>query len=161
MHLPGFKCKNSVMRFVKESLIKASPGRVFAFHRLPDAFERLVPPWEDAKVIQKADITRIHSQAIIEQKIFGFIPSRWVAEHTAYDPPRMFEDVQISGPFKSWRHRHIVEPHAEGALLRDDIEFEPPLSFLGAIAAPVFILPKLEKMFAYRHQVTKEWCEKT
>jgi ligand-binding SRPBCC domain-containing protein len=148
------------LRFVKETFIDAAPERVFAFHELPDAFERLVPPDEDVKLIQKADITKVGSQAIIEQKILGIMPSRWIAEHTAYDPPRMFEDVQISGPFASWRHRHIVEPKDNGAILRDDIEFEPPLWFLGQLAAPFAILPKLEKMFEYRHAVTKEWCEK-
>ncbi|HCA57175.1 MAG TPA: cyclase [Blastocatellia bacterium] len=147
------------MKFTKESVIKASPERVFAFHELPDAFERLVPPWEDAKIVQKANIAEIGSRAIIEQKIFGLIPSRWVAEHTAYNPPRMFEDVQISGPFASWRHRHIIEPHEEGAVLRDEIEFEPPMSIIGDLAVPLFILPRIEKMFDYRHRVTKEWCE--
>lgn len=147
------------MQFVKESIIKAAPERVFAFHELADAFERLVPPWENAKIVQKADITKIGSRAIIEQKIFGLIPAKWVAEHTKYEPPRMFEDVQISGPFKSWRHQHIVLPHEDGAILRDEIEFEPPLWIFGQIAAPVFILPKIEKMFAYRHEVTREWCE--
>ncbi len=147
------------MRFVKESVIRATPERVFAFHELPDAFEKLVPPWEDAKIVQKADISVIGSQAIIEQKIFGIIPARWVAEHTAYDPPRMFEDVQVSGPFRSWRHRHIFEPHADGATLRDEIEYEPPFWFLGALAAPFAVEPKLEKMFAYRHEITRKWCE--
>ncbi|MBX3296885.1 MAG: SRPBCC family protein [Acidobacteria bacterium] len=147
------------MKFTKESVIKASPERVFAFHELPDAFERLVPPWEDAKIVQKANIAEIGSRAIIEQKIFGLIPSRWVAEHTAYDPPRMFEDVQISGPFAKWRHRHIIEPHEDGAVLRDEIEFEPPMSIIGDLAAPLFILPRIEKMFDYRHRVTKKWCE--
>lgn len=147
------------MKFVKESIIKAAPERVFAFHKLADAFERLVPPWENAKVIQKADISKIGSQAIIEQKIFGLIPAKWVAEHTKYEPPEMFEDVQISGPFKSWRHRHIVSPHTDGAILRDEIEFEPPMWIFGQIAAPLFILPKIEKMFAYRHEVTRKWCE--
>ena len=147
------------MKFTKESVIKASPERVFAFHELPDAFERLVPPWEDAKIVQKANIAEVGSRAILEQKIFGLIPSRWVAEHTAYDPPRMFEDVQISGPFASWRHRHIIELHEEGAVLRDEIEFEPPMSIIGDLAAPLFILPRIEKMFDYRHRVTKEWCE--
>jgi len=148
------------MRFVKESVIRASPERVFSFHELPDAFERLVPPWENAKVIQKADISKIGSQAIIEQKIFGLVPSRWIAEHTAYDPPRMFEDVQISGPFSSWRHKHIIEPHADGAVLRDEIGFEPPMSFIGDLAAPLFILPRIQKMFDYRHDVTRDWCER-
>ena len=147
------------MRFIKESVIRAAPERVFAFHELPDAFERLVPPWENVEVIQKADISKVGSRAIIEQKIFGLINSRWIAEHTKYEPPREFEDVQISGPFKSWRHRHIIEPHAEGACLRDEIEFEPPLWILGKLAAPFAVVPKLEKMFAYRHEVTRQWCE--
>jgi ligand-binding SRPBCC domain-containing protein len=147
------------MKFVKESIIQAPPERVFAFHELPDAIERLIPPWEKAKIIQKADISKIGSQAIIEQKIFGFIPSRWVAEHTAYSPPYLFEDTQISGPFASWKHKHIIEPNAQGAVLRDEIEFEPPLGILGQLAAPFAILPKLRKMFEYRHEVTKKWCE--
>lgn len=140
-------------------MINATPERVFAFHELSDAFDRLVPPWENAKIVQKADISKIGSRAIIEQKIFGLVPSRWVAEHTSYDPPRMFEDIQIEGPFASWRHRHIIGPHAEGAVLRDEIEFEPPMSFVGDLAAPLFIVPRIEKMFDYRHKVTKEWCE--
>ena len=147
------------MQFIKESLINAAPERVFAFHELSDAMVRLLPPWENAEIVQKADISKIGSQAIIEQKIFGLIPSRWIAEHTAYDPPRMFEDVQISGPFKSWRHRHIIEPHNGGAVLRDEVDFEPPFWILGRLATPFAILPKLEKMFEYRHGVTREWCE--
>ena len=148
------------MRFIKESLIKAAPERVFAFHELPDAFARLLPPWENAKIIQTADISKVGSRAIIEQKLFGIVPSRWVAEHTAYDPPRMFEDVQVSGPFASWRHRHVIKPHELGALLRDEIEYAPPLGPLGGLVAPYLIEPKLQKMFDYRHQVTRDWCEK-
>lgn len=149
------------MRFVKESLIKATPERVFAFHELPDAFARLLPPWESATIVQSADISQIGSRAVIEQKIFGVFPTRWIAEHTAYDPPRMFEDVQISGPFAIWRHRHIFEPHPDGAVLRDEIEFEPPMSLVGRLAAPMLILPKLERLFEFRHGVTRTWCEKT
>jgi ligand-binding SRPBCC domain-containing protein len=148
------------MRFVNETLIHCTPERVFAFHELPDAFERLIPPWEKITIIQKADISKIGSRTIVDTKILGPIKKRLVAEHTAYDPPRMFEDTQIKGPFRSWRHRHIVEPHPDGAVLRDEIEFEPPLPIFGPLAMPLAILPRLEKMFAYRHEVTKRWCEK-
>ena len=147
------------MEFAKESVIHAPPETVFAFHELPDAIERLIPPWEDAKIIQRADISEVGSRAIIEQRLFGLIPSRWVAEHTVSDPPRMFEDIQVEGPFARWRHRHIIEPHAEGTRLRDEIEFEPPLRPFGIWAAPLLIIPRLEKMFEFRHRVTKEWCE--
>ena len=147
------------MKFVKESIIKAAPERVFAFHELPDAFERLMPPDDGATVVQKADISKIGSRAIIEMKILGIIPVKWIAEHTKYAPPKMFEDVQISGPFKSWRHEHIITPNKDGAILRDEVHFEPPLGFLGAPFVPFLVTPQLEKMFAYRHEVTKKWCE--
>ncbi len=145
--------------FVKESLIRALPARVFAFHELPDALARLTPPWERVRVIQHADIARVGSEAVIETRIAGLIPVRWRARHTAYDPPRMFEDVQVTGPFRYWRHRHFVEPHADGARLRDEIEYEPPLGPLGRLAAPFLVEPRLRKLFAYRHEVTRAWCE--
>lgn len=147
------------MFFTKESIIPATPESVFAFHEQPDAIERLIPPWEDAKIIQKADISVIGSQAIIVVKIFGPFTERWVAEHTIYDPPHVFEDIQVSGPFKNWRHRHFVEPHPDGAILRDDVEYSPPFGKLGEIAMIFVMGDKLQKMFDYRHEVTRKWCE--
>ncbi|HVF49368.1 MAG TPA: SRPBCC family protein [Pyrinomonadaceae bacterium] len=147
------------MTFVKESMIRAAPERVFAFHELPDALARLTPEWESARVIENARSLRTGARAVVETRILGVIPVRWVAEHTAYEPPRMFEDVQLSGPFRSWRHRHVVEPHAGGATLRDEIEYEPPFGFLGRALAPLLIVPRLRRLFEYRHRVTREWCE--
>jgi ligand-binding SRPBCC domain-containing protein len=147
------------MDFVKESLIRARPERVFAFHELPDALARLTPPWERARVLQPALISRVGSVAIIETRLFGLVPVRWEAKHTAYDPPRMFEDVQVSGPFKLWIHRHIVEPRGDDAVLRDEIKYEPPFGFIGRAFAPLLIVPRLRRLFDYRHQVTQEWCE--
>jgi ligand-binding SRPBCC domain-containing protein len=147
------------MNFVRESIIEATPERVFAFHELPDALARLTPPWESARVLQPAPDLRVGSTAIVETRILGLIPVRWVARHTLYDPPRVFEDVQVSGPFRSWRHRHIVEPHPKGAVLRDEVEYEPPLRLVGRLAAPLLILPRLRRLFDYRHKATRDWCE--
>src|SRR5918998_4019220 len=127
------------MRFVKESVIRARPERVFSFHELPDALRRLTPPWENARVIEHAPSLRVGARAVVETRLFGVVPVRWVALHTAYEPPRMFEDVQAAGPFRSWRHRHTVEPSAGGATLRDDIEYEPPLGVLGRAFAPLLV----------------------
>jgi ligand-binding SRPBCC domain-containing protein len=96
---------------------------------------------------------------LVETRMFGLLKMRWLARHTAYDPPRLFEDVQVEGPFKSWRHRHFVEPHEKGAVLRDEIEYETPLGVLGRLAAPLLVEPRLRRLFEYRHRVTREWCE--
>lgn len=147
------------MIFSRQSVIRASPERVFGFHERPDALRRLTPPWEPTRVVQAAADLRVGSTALIETRLFGFVPVRWLAWHTAYDPPRMFEDVQVEGPFKSWRHRHLVEPHPSGAVLRDEVEYEPPLGAPGRFAAPLFIEPRLRRLFDYRHEVTRRWCE--
>ena len=149
----------NVLRFSHESVIRAAPERVFAFHELPDALARLTPPWERTRVVRAASSLRPGEVAVVETRLFGLFKTRWVAEHTLYDPPRMFEDVQREGPFRAWRHRHLVEPHEGGALLRDEIEFEPPLGPLGRAAAPLLITPRLKRLFEYRHRVTREWCE--
>ena len=147
------------MNFVKESIIQATPERVFAFHELPDAINRLTPPWENAEIIQPPKNLEVGTRVIIAVKLFGLVSKKWIAEHTAYDPPRSFEDTQISGPFASWKHKHIIKPHQDGAVLRDEIEFEPPFWIFGRLAAPFAVLPKLKKMFEYRHEVTRKWCE--
>lgn len=149
------------MQFLKQSAIRTSPERLFAFHEQPDVLTLLLPPWESARVIQSARISEVGSQAIVETRLLGPIKVRWIAEHRLYDPPRLFEDIQVKGPFRSWRHRHIVEPHPDGALLRDEIDYEPPLGFLGRSVAPWLIDRRLRKLFDYRHEVTRRWCEGT
>ncbi len=147
------------MRFVKESLIRASPERVFEFHEQPNVLSLLIPPWESARVIQPANISEVGTEAIVETKVLGLITTRWVAQHTVYEPPHAFEDVQIKGPFRSWRHRHLVEADNDGAILRDEIDYEPPLWFLGRLLAPILIQKRLQRLFDYRHEVTRRWCE--
>jgi ligand-binding SRPBCC domain-containing protein len=140
-------------------VIHSTPELVFAFHELPDALERLMPPWETAKVIDRADISAVGSRAIIETQVVGPIKVRWVAEHTRYEPPHMFEDIQIKGPFRSWRHQHVIDEQPEGTLLRDEIDYEPPFGALGRAIAPLLIERRLTRLFDYRHRATREWAE--
>lgn len=147
------------MRFAKQSVIRAPPERVFEFHEQPDALALLTPPWEKARVVQAAKISDVGSRAIVQIDLLGLFRKKWVAEHTVYQPPNLFEDIQIEGPFKSWRHRHIVESHPEGAVLRDEITYEPPLGLLGRLVSPLLVVRRLEKVFNYRHEVTRRWCE--
>jgi len=152
-----FRC---FMQFIIESFVRAAPEHVFTFHEKPEALRLLMPPWETARIIAQAKISELGSRTIIEARLLGPFTVRWIAEHTAYDPPRMFEDVQIAGPFRHCRHRHIFEPRADGALLRDQIDYEPPLGFFGRLAVPVVIEPRLRRLFDYRHRITVQWCEK-
>lgn len=147
------------MRFTARTVIGTTPEQLFAFHELPDAFVRLMPPWEKSRVVQSAPNLHKGSRAIVDASIAPGIVLRWESLHTAYDPPHSFEDQQVRGPFRRWRHRHIMEAHPQGAMLIDDIEYEPPLGILGRIFGTAIIERRLRRLFEYRHRVTRDYCE--
>lgn len=147
------------MRFLAESIIHATPENVFAFHELPDALERLTPPWAGSRVIARAASLEVGARSLFDIRV---APLVWIFSemvHTEYDPPHRFVDEQARGPFAKWIHRHEVHRAKEGARLVDDIEFEAPLGFAGRAFAPLLITPRLRRLFAYRHEVTRAWCE--
>jgi hypothetical protein len=83
-----------------------------------------------------------------------------VAEHTEYDPPRLFADRQLSGPFASWYHRHrMIDDGNGGTTLRDEVDYELPLGAIGRWIGSRYIRRKLNRMFDYRHEVTKRIVE--
>jgi ligand-binding SRPBCC domain-containing protein len=67
----------------------------------------------------------------------------------------MFRDIQIKGPFALWRHTHRFEPDgASACYLEDRVEYALPMGALGAMVAGRFVRRKLDRLFAYRHEVT-------
>ena len=77
------------------------------------AWQRLTPPWEKVEVVEGGESIRPGSRVVLETKL-GPFPLRWVAEHTEYEPGRMFADTQVSGPFARWYHRHCSSTTARG-----------------------------------------------
>lgn len=140
-------------RFIKQTEISASPEAVFAWHEQSGAVEKLTPPWEKVEMVKRGDSLRVGTRVVF--KVFtGPLWRKWVAEHVEYDPPKMFADIQRQGPFAYWYHRHRFEPTVQGTtMMIDDIEYELPLGWLGELFGGGYARAKLEKMFAYRHQV--------
>ncbi len=143
-------------KFTKQSEVPAPPEAVFAWHEQPGAIERLIPPWEKAEVVERADSLRVGSCVVL--KVFaGPIAQLWVAEHVEYNPPHLFADVQRRGPFAHWHHRHRFEPTGRGStMMIDEIEYALPLGFLGELLGGAFVRAKLRKMFDDRHRVVLE-----
>jgi len=99
--------------FVKESRIAAAPGVVFAFHESPGALEKLTPPWEKVTVIESPGSLTPGTRVVLRTKV-GPFAVEWVAEHTEYEPGRMFADRQVRGPFAYWYHRHLFLDDGRG-----------------------------------------------
>lgn len=147
------------MRFLKETRIAAPPAEVFAFHESPGALEQLLPPSEGVRVEAPPQSLAVGTRVVLVGRL-GPIPVRWVAVHTEYDPPHEFADRQESGPFASWYHRHLfLDDGAGGTLMRDEVEYEPPMGLFGRLLSGAVVERHLERMFAHRHEVTKRLVE--
>ena len=147
------------MLFEKTTRIDAPPSAVFAFHERPDALKQLIPPWEKAEVVEGGGSLAVGSRVVLKMAL-GPFSLKWVAEHIEYDPPRLFADRQVSGPFARWVHRHHFDDDGRGGtLLRDEVDYDPPMGALGRLLGGWFIERKLARMFDYRHRKTKEIVE--
>lgn len=139
--------------FVARSPIDAPAGEVFAFHERPSAFERLTPPYEAVEVERRDGSIRDGDRTVLRMKL-GPLSRRWVAEHRDYEAGRQFVDVQVKGPFARWEHLHRVEPEGDDrSVMIDRVEYRLPMGALGQAVAGAMVERRLERMFAYRHDV--------
>jgi ligand-binding SRPBCC domain-containing protein len=158
---------------------------VFAFFANPANLQRLMPPWQQAR-IEKASIvsppspltasalTEVFStlaagtgtQLTLSFRPFPFSPVRlrWQAEIDSFVWDSHFSDTQLRGPFAYWHHTHTVIPETRigesgdaipGTLLQDEVQYQLPLGRLGDLAHPLIAL-QLRQTFDYRHRRTRE-----
>jgi len=145
----------STLRFQMRTHIEVPAEAVYAWHARPGALERLTPPWERVVVEERTGGVEDGARVVLRVNA-GPITMRWIALHGDTVPGRSFCDRQIRGPFRSWRHWHRFEPAGESACqLEDDVEYSLPLGWLGRIVGAAGVRVKLERMFSYRHAVTK------
>ena len=137
-------------KFVYECEIPHPVEDVFAWHMRPGALERLLPPWEDVRVVGREGAIADGGLVRIRAKR-GPISAEIKVRHTAFEDRRLFRDEQVSGPFQSWVHSHEFEAAGAGAtLLRDRIEWEPPGGAAGQIFARGVVETELKRFFAFR-----------
>jgi ligand-binding SRPBCC domain-containing protein len=150
------------------------PELVFAFFANPENLPRLMPRWQRARIeeaiftappprptraprypgIAAGNGTRL----TISLRAIPFIPARipWEAQIEDFRWNQGFCDIQLRGPFKSWRHCHTVTANAEGTTVTDQVTYELPLGPLSSIANTLIIHPQLKSTFRYRQQRTTE-----
>ena len=143
-------------QFVRRTRIAAPVERVFQWHELPDVFEKLTPPREPVRVIERSGGIRDGGRMVIE---IGYPPLsiRWTAEHSAYIKNRQFRDIQVRGPFRQWVHTHLFEADGpEACYLEDRIEYAMKFGIIGDWLLGWMIERKLDNLFQYRHRITQE-----
>lgn len=122
---------------------------VWQWHTRPGALERLTPPWEPVRVLERrGDLTR---GTVVLELPLGPFRQRWVARHLAGEPGKYFVDQQVQGPFARWMHTHRFEPVGpDRCRYVDQVEYDLPYGIAGEMAAGS-VERRLKRSFRYRH----------
>lgn len=93
-------------------------------------------------------------------KHFG-LTQNLTSKITAYSRPLMFNDIMITGAFKSFTHKHIFEYDNQNGqtLMTDVFSYRSPLGLLGKLADALFLKNYMEKLLTERNRVVKEFAE--
>ena len=143
-----------------ESNFNVPVEKLFSWHETSGAFERLNPAYEPVRLLSHTG--GIKDGAIVKIKVLppfylpSFLGINWTLAHKNYIQNKQFEDHQLSGPFSKWQHRHLFEAIDNSTCkLIDDIQFSLPLGKLSEPILGEFFKSKLNKLFSYRHRITK------
>ncbi len=142
--------------FTRRVLVAAPATHVFDWHARPGALERLIPPWEDIRVLRRTGGIEDGARTVIQMRK-GPFKLRWVAVHRDFVPGRQFVDEQVSGPFATWQHAHRVTPEGhDQAYLEDQITYRLPGGKLGQWLAGPKVQSDLHRTFRFRHRRTTD-----
>jgi NADH dehydrogenase len=129
---------------------------VFDFFSRPENLARLTPKGLGFE-LRSAD-RQMRTGLGIEYRIrpaLG-IPLTWTSVIADYTPPTGFVDVQLRGPYRSWRHVHRFSEEGDGTRVDDEVTYTLPLGPLGAIANALFVRPSLEQIFGFRRAAMED-----
>ena len=144
----------------KTQFLNNSLDIVFNFFSRPENLKKITPEKLSFKIITPPPIN-MGKGTIIDYtiKLFKF-PIHWRTIITTYEPPHLFVDQQLKGPYKFWHHSHTFESKNGGVEIIDRVQYIVPLGWIGQILNYFWIAPDLEKIFEYRKNVIHKYFNK-
>jgi len=141
-----------MLNHLERSLFLPRPRReVFAFFSKAENLERITPPFLHFHILTPRPIP-MQAGTLIEYqlRLFG-VPFRWKTRIETFEPISSFTDVQLTGPYRRWHHRHEFSDAPGGTMMRDRVEYELPLGPLGTIARALFVRRAVDGIFDHRN----------
>lgn len=142
-----------------ETWVDAPVDEVWDFHSTAEALVALTPPGRKVELIGQDLDVREGAEHRIRVRV-GPFPVEWRARISDVEPPRRFVDTAEKSPFAYWQHVHEFVSEGDRTLLRDTVTYIPPMGLIGWVANALFISRDIDRMFAFRHRVTKEEVER-
>lgn len=142
-----------------EQLVPRPRDEVFAFFARPENLGVITPPWLGFRILTPSPVP-MERGALVDYVIrLGALPMRWRTLITRHDPPHVFVDEQLQGPYSFWHHTHTFEEVEGGTLIRDRVLYVVPFGALGRLLERVLIRRQLRAIFAHRQRVISRLFE--
>ena len=131
-----------------------SVSEAWNFLSNPKNLKTITPDYMGFNIVSGADRPMFAGQIIqyIVTPVLG-IKTKWVTEITHVEDGRYFVDEQRFGPYSLWHHKHFIHEIDGGVEMEDIIDYKLPLGFLGQLAHPFLVKPKLKEIFDYRKEM--------
>jgi ligand-binding SRPBCC domain-containing protein len=122
----------------------------FKFFERPQNLPLITPPWLGLELVTAEPIVMAPGLTIdYRVRVLGW-PTRWRSLIDEWDPPHLFRDVQVHGPYRRWDHRHWFRAQAGGTLVEDVVVYELPVGPVGVLVNRVVVRRQLDAIFDYR-----------
>ncbi|ADY52772.1 hypothetical protein Pedsa_2220 [Pseudopedobacter saltans DSM 12145] len=142
----------------REQQLNCDMETAWSFFSSPKNLSKITPKEMNFKVLTEYDNTQIFEGMIIDYTVSPLlhIPIKWRTRITQVEWNKSFTDFQEKGPYKYWNHFHEFIPNESGILMKDTVNYELPLGFLGTLAHSIFVKNKLADIFNYRYQILEK-----
>ena len=137
-------------RLTDRFLVQADLQKTWAFFSDANNLPKITPP------AMKFRIDHSPPGGIEQDSLFDYtvhingLPIKWKTLIIEWSPPRQFVDLQLSGPYALWHHRHTFEETEDGVACGDTVVYKLPFGPLGRIAQPLIVRRQLLEIFRFR-----------
>jgi len=137
----------------KKQNLPISVEEAWKFLSSPKNLKTITPDYMGFNILSGADREMFAGQIIqyIVTPVLG-IKTKWVTEITHIDKGCYFVDEQRFGPYALWHHKHFIRPIKGGVEMEDIIDYKIPFGWIGRLAHPILVKPKLKEIFDYRQK---------
>ena len=151
------QARPSGVRVLERSMVIDRPRQeVFQFFATAENLGVVTPPELRFEILSELPIDMGEGTLIDYRIRLQGVPMRWRTLIDRWEPPGLFQDTQLKGPYRMWVHRHEFHDLGSSTRVVDRVWYRlPPLGPLNAMVHPL-VRRQLDRIFDYRARAVRQ-----